>query len=62
MKESERFVELKDAIRASLARGDFDSALLAADAACAEARETGDTEAVDLATCNRVAVLIERPG
>jgi len=58
MIESSRFLELKDQIRVALAAADFESALRAADDSVVEARESGDTDCVDLATCNRSMVLI----
>lgn len=60
MMESPRFLELKARIRAAISEGNFDIALSAADEALVEARATGDAETIDLAVCNRSAVLIEK--
>ncbi len=59
MIETTRFLELKERIRSSIAEGNFPEALVAANAALEEAHVTGDAETVDLAVCNRSAVLIE---
>lgn len=60
MKESPLFLDLKARIRAAIGAGDLAGALVAADAALEEARATGDSETVDLAVCNRSAVMIEQ--
>jgi tetratricopeptide (TPR) repeat protein len=59
MRESPLFLELKERIRASIAAGDLRTALDAAKESLVEARATGDEETIDLAVCNRSAVLIE---
>jgi len=58
MQESQRFLELKEAIRQHLAAGNLGLARKAAEAALVEAENTGDGDTIDLAVCNRSMVAI----
>lgn len=60
MIETSRFLELKDDLRAAVSAGRIEDAHRLAEEALAEARENGDSEAVDLSLCNRATVRILR--